>query len=459
MSCRSSLNISTLAPLTLEVQGSLLLCMHFFSGAPRLFVTEGVWLCSSFSLWPFESARAEIWWRAICVISPQDISRLTVFICHSKHSRSELRHHFGFLDYKTKVVVRAPRHQFNHLSVICKFQYPVAWIVSCAAMGQSCMHEGDSGSIRGRTWCWGWWWMKQYCGFCQTGACFLESPESSCGDLWLVRAVRVMVMVLKAESRKSEMTRKSLFSGWVRASCSAEEMASAAQRLFFFWKRGEAGNTFYFCSWLKTRMSTAKWGDVRTRSSSPSGQRMKRAQRNRSTEDCFIVRKACKTCTWMQVFIRKVLSLCTCHVTFYDYATGSGNTGGNAKSGSLAWLLLNLSVCCFAVLRADKQLRHEKWKVGSFFKKSHKGLFTSASDSWGSRGCGKRSAEPRTLWKRVHHLACNCRQPGERQAGEYALKSRRFDFCILQKTSVAQRDGSFQPRLVVISPISLLTQF
>lgn len=49
----------------------------------------------------------------------------------------------------------------------------------------------------------------------------------------------------------------------------------------------------------------------------------------------------------------------------------------------------------------------------------------------------------------------------EKATPGFALKSRRFDFCILQKTSVAQRDGSFQPRLVVISPISLLrlTQF
>lgn len=318
--------------------------------------------------------------------------------------------------------------------------------MSCAVIGQSCIHEGDSRSIRGRTWCWGWWWMKQYCGFCQTGTCFLESPESSCRDLWLVRAVRVTVMVLKEESRKSEMTYESLFSGWVRASCSAEEMASAAQRFFSFEKGEKRATHFIFAADWKQGCQLQSGETVRTRSSSPSGQRMKRAQRNRSTKDCLIVREACKTCTWMQVFIQKVPLLCTCHVTFYDYATGSGNTGGNAKSGSLAWLLLNLCAvlqCC--TLTNGSDMRSEKLVL--FFS------FLNLT-----RGCSPQRLTveaPAVVAKgqlnRQHFENMSTTLPvtadsQEKATPGFALKSGRFDFCILQKTSVAQKDGSFQPR-------------
>lgn len=123
-------------------------------------------------------------------------------------------------------------------------------------------------------------------------------------------------------------------------------------------------------------------------------------------------------------------------------------------------MIIAESLCCFAVLHADKQLRREEWKVSSFFLNL-------------TRGCSPQRLTveaPAVVAKgqlnRQHFENMSTTLPATADSQEkatlgFALKSKRFDFCILQKTSVAQRDGSFQPRLVVMSPISLLrlTQF
>lgn len=104
-------------------------------------------------------------------------------------------------------------------------------------------------------------------------------------------------------------------------------------------------------------------------------------------------------------------------------------------------MIIAESLCCFAMLHADKQLRHEKWKVGSFF------FFLNLT-----RGCSPQRLTveaPAVVAKgqlnRQHFENMSTTLPvtadsQEKATPGFALKSGRFDFCILQKKHLWHRE-------------------